>query len=402
MASLTLTASQKRWVEMAAQHADDFASRAAQHDRENSFPVENFDAMRASGYTNMSISAELGGGGASLLDICLAQERLARGDGATALAVNMHLGIPWVLGEQWRASGAPGHPLLEKIAQERLIVFGAVSDPAVDSLKGATGFGYTAVKAERVDGGFCINGRKVFGTNSPVGDLFGSTAIYHDPIEGDVNLLFILPKDTPGLVCQHDWDTLGMRASSSHSWVFQDMFVADEAIIRRKPWEWDEYVHGIWAWHGGTFCTIYLGIARAARDFAVEHTKTRTRLPFHHPESYYPGSQFLAAQMDIGLQAAWAFQTEIAARLTDPCTRDEQAYVDAIAMQYFCMHTAVDVVNKAIDMVGGSALAKRLPLERYYRDIRSGPIHPIGGYDALEIIGKHAFGISRDSDPRWV
>ena len=155
----------------------------------------------------------------------------------------------------------------------------------MDSLKGATGFGYTTVQATRVDGGFCLNGRKAFGTNSPVGNLFGSTAIYHDPVEGDVNLLFIIPKDTPGLVCQHDWDTLGMRASASHSWVFQDLFVADEAVIRRKPWEWDEYVRGIWAWHGGTFCTIYLGIARAARDFAVEYTKTRTRIPFHHPES---------------------------------------------------------------------------------------------------------------------
>lgn len=397
-----LTTSQKHWVEIAARHADDFASRAAQHDRENSFPFENFAAMQASGYTSMAIPEELGGGGASLLDICMAQARLARGDGATALAVNMHLGLLWVMGDIWRSSGERGHPLLEKIAQERLIVFGAVTDPAMDSLKGATGFGYTTVRAERVDGGFRINGRKAFGTNSPGADLFGSTAIYHDPVEGDVNLLFIIPKDTPGLVCQHDWDTLGMRASASHSWVFQDLFVEDAAIIRRKPWEWDEYVRGIWAWHGGTFCSIYLGIARAARDFAVEYTKRRTRLPFQQPESYYPGSQFLAAQMDISLKAAWAFQTEIAASLSDPHTRDEQSYVDAFAMQYFCMHAAVDVVNKAMDMVGGSALAKRLPLERYYRDVRSGPMHPIGGYDALEVIGKHAFGIARDSDPRWI
>jgi len=141
-----------RSLRLAAQHADDFASRAAQHDRENSFPFENFDAMRASGYTNMPIPAELGGGGASLLDICLAQERLARGDAPTALAVNMHLGLLWVMGDLWRASGEPGHHLLEKVAQERLIVFGAVSDPAVDSLKGATGFGYTTVQVRHADG----------------------------------------------------------------------------------------------------------------------------------------------------------------------------------------------------------------------------------------------------------
>ena len=136
-----LTASQRHWIEIAAQHADDFASRAMQHDRENGFPFENFDAMRASGYTNMPIPTELGGGGASLLDICMAQERLARGDGATALAVNMHLGLLWVLGDLWRSDGETGHDLLAKVAQDRLIVFGAVSDPAADSLRCATGFG---------------------------------------------------------------------------------------------------------------------------------------------------------------------------------------------------------------------------------------------------------------------
>ena len=76
---------------------------------------------------------ELGGGGASLLDICMAQERLARGDGATALAVNMHLGFLWILGDLWRSSGESGHDFLEKVAQDRSILFGAVSDPAADS-----------------------------------------------------------------------------------------------------------------------------------------------------------------------------------------------------------------------------------------------------------------------------
>ena len=132
----------------------------------------------------------------------------------------------------------------------------------------------------------------------------------------------------------------------------------------------------------GPLASIHLGIARAARDFAIEYTKPRTRLPFKHPESYYPGHQFLAAEMDIGLKAAWAFQMDIATRLTDPQVRDDQTIVDAIAMQYFCTRTAVDVVNKAVEMLGGAALAKRLPLERYYRDVRAGPVFPISSYDA--------------------
>jgi len=397
-----LTESQQRWYDIAAKHADEFAARAAQHDQENSFPFENYEAMKESGYVTMPIPEEMGGGGASLLDICISQERLARGDGATALAVNMHLGLPWFMADLWRTGDETVRPLLEDLARNRTVVSGAFTDPAVDSLKAITGLGYTIVKAERASGGFRINGRKAFGTNSPAANLCASSAIYNDPNEGEVGLMFFFPKDTPGHKILNDWNTMGMRSSSSHSWTFDNMFVPDESVIRHKPWEWDKWTRLLWAWHGGTFSTIYIGIARAARDFAIEHTRNRTRLPNRLPESYHPGQQFLAAEMDIGLKAAWAFQTQMATRLTDPQARDDQTIVDAFAMQYFCMHTAVDVVDKAVDMVGGAALAKRLPLERYYRDVRAGPMHPVGGFDALEMIGKHAFGLPRDVEPRWV
>ncbi len=393
---------QSPWIETAARHADDFATRAAQHDLENSFPFENYKAMKDSGYITMPIPKEMGGGGASLLDICMAQERLARGDGATALAVNMHLGLPWMMADLWRCGDESVRPILEDLAKNRTVVSGSFTDPAVDTLKGVSGLAYTTVRAERANGGFHISGRKAFGTNSPAGETYGSTAVYDDPDEGEVGIMFFFPKDTPGLTIQNDWDTMGMRSSSSHSWVFDNLFVSDDSVIRHTLWEWDKWVRLLFAWHGGSFSTIYLGIARAARDFAVEYVKTRTKLPFQHPESYYPGNQFLAAEMDIGLKAAWAFQLQMATRLTDPQVRDDQNMIDAIAMQHFCMRTAVDVVNKAVDMVGGAALAKRLPLERYYRDVRAGPMHPVGGHGALEVIGKHALGIPRDSDPRWV
>ena len=79
-----LTASQQKWFDISAKHADVFAGRAAKYDEEGSFPHENYQDMKDSGYTNMPIPEQLGGGGADLLDICIAQERLARGDGATA------------------------------------------------------------------------------------------------------------------------------------------------------------------------------------------------------------------------------------------------------------------------------------------------------------------------------
>jgi len=173
-------------------------------------------------------------------------------------------------------------------------------------------------------------------------------------------------------------------------------------VIRHNPWEWDQFARGLWAWHGGSFASIYLGIAKAARDFAIEQTKGRTRIPFKQPESYYPGHQFLAAEMDITLNAAWTFQKDIARRLDGDNARDDAMLTEAIGMQYFCMKAAQDVVNKAVDMVGGAALAKGRPLERYYRDVRAGTMHPVGGFDALELIGKHAFGLPFDVEPRYV
>ncbi len=396
-----LTASQQKWYDLAAKHADVFAERAAEYDREGKFPHENYAEMKESGYTAMPIPADCNGGGADLLDICIAQNRLAQGCGATALAVNMHFGLPFVMTDL-RADGFEVEELLTRIADEKLIVFGAITDPQVDSMKGITGMGYTTVKAVKEGEGFRINGHKAFGTNSPGGDLFASSAIYEDPEEGEVGLIFILPIDHEGLVCLNDWDTMGMRASQSHSWRLENVFVEEDHVFKHKPWEWDIYARGLWAWHGGSFGSVYLGIAKAARDFAINQTRDRTRIPFKYPESYYPGHQFLAAEMDIALHAGWAYQLQIAERLVDTKNRDDGTIVDAVAMQYFCMKTAVDVVGKAVDMVGGAALARRLPLERYYRDVRAGPMHPISGFDALELIGKHAFGLPRDAQPRYV
>src|SRR5229473_3289735 len=66
---LTGTKRQQHFIELAAAHAEDFKTRVAQHDRENSFPFENVEAMKASGYTNMTVPAELGGGGRQRLGL---------------------------------------------------------------------------------------------------------------------------------------------------------------------------------------------------------------------------------------------------------------------------------------------------------------------------------------------
>src|SRR5260370_32332747 len=77
-------------IELAGALADDFAGRAGEHDRANSFPFENIAALKQAGYTALLVPPQHGGWGASLLDFIRCQERLAQGCGPTALALHMH------------------------------------------------------------------------------------------------------------------------------------------------------------------------------------------------------------------------------------------------------------------------------------------------------------------------
>src|SRR5215470_17002900 len=115
------TEREQRFLDLAATLADDFAPRAARYDEEASFPHENYARLRESGYTILTIPEELGGLGASILQRIKAQERLAQGDGATALAINMHFNVMGLAIDMWRRFKAPHtEALLRKIAAEPL------------------------------------------------------------------------------------------------------------------------------------------------------------------------------------------------------------------------------------------------------------------------------------------
>src|SRR6476646_9314067 len=95
MTVLTTTETDRRaeLVGLAGELADRFATRAALYDRENRFLYENFEELRERGHLALTVPRELGGGGISSLELAAAQERLAQGDGSTALAATMHLGL---------------------------------------------------------------------------------------------------------------------------------------------------------------------------------------------------------------------------------------------------------------------------------------------------------------------
>ena len=119
---------EQRFVDLAAMLAGEFAARAAKHDEEESFPHENYDRLKETGYTVLTIPSELGGLGASMLERIKAQERLAQGCGATALAINMHFNVLELLIGLWRKYQDPKvREKLSRVVDERLICGGSGS-----------------------------------------------------------------------------------------------------------------------------------------------------------------------------------------------------------------------------------------------------------------------------------
>ena len=132
----------------------------------------------------------------------------------------------------------------------------------------------------------------------------------------------------------------------------------------------DAFTNLLLAWGIPPLDVCYLSIAQAARDYAINWARDRTQAPFDRPMSYYPGNQFLAAEMEIGLRAARALVVQTASGLDEPAVRANPPMLDLIVCHQFVMETAFNVVDKAMRLVGGAALFRSNPLEQMYRDAR--------------------------------
>ena len=160
-----------RYVELCEEHAADFATRAAEHDREQTFPFENIAALKESGVLSVGLPEELGGFGIeSTQDLVAGMNRLGRGDGSTAIAANMHIGTPWYVTRLWKDAVARGDTAT---ADQLYATLGLLGDTIVmvAATEAGTSVGWPLTEATRAPDGWLLNGRKIFGTLSPAADI---------------------------------------------------------------------------------------------------------------------------------------------------------------------------------------------------------------------------------------
>jgi alkylation response protein AidB-like acyl-CoA dehydrogenase len=396
-----------RFVALAEQHATDFATRADQHDREGSFPFENIEAMQRSGIMAGCVPVELEGLGVeSLHDAIVGISRLGRGDGSTAIAVTMHLFSSWVLTRSWRATTAAGETrqaeraasILRQIGTGQLVQCSPQSEPGTDML-------HPLVEATKVEEGWHLNGRKIFGTLSPAASLVAIACRVRDPRGGYRRASASVPVGSPGMDIKNNWNALGMRASGSHDIVFQDCFVPEAGLREDGPWgEWTERsLSGQMAFNMG-LVGAFLGIAEAARDLIVEAVTTRRRGPSGRPLAERPSIQHVIAEIEIDLASARAMLARTATTAdaffshypagTVPLSELHDLMKDFQCTKWFVNRKAIEIVDRAMTASGGAGYLNASPLARLYRDVRAGPFMQLfSPNEAFEYIGKVTLGI---------
>jgi alkylation response protein AidB-like acyl-CoA dehydrogenase len=379
-------------IGLAEELAEEFGARAAEVDRSGRFPTENIERMQETGYLKIAVPEELGGFGADLETVCTTQGIIAGGCASTALASNMHIFGIGSASEAWHAGDQSGRPIFEMVASG-VIVGGSLTDAA-------TGLNVrsSSTPAVKVDGGYRITGRKSFCSLAPVLSFFWGTA---GDTETGALLLFGLPRETPGLSFVDSWDTMAMRGTGSWDVVFDDVFVPDLAVQGGDPNvrpQWEGGPERAFSWFAFTIASMYLAVARSASAFAYDYVTNRTVTGASSPMSHQPAQVYSASEIELLLRPAEALVRDgLARRKAGEVMTPEQLNT----IKYVAVNNAEAAVDRCLRMVGGHGLYRKLPLERFYRDVRAGQFHPPSNDVALETIGKAVLGIDPAQEPRW-
>jgi alkylation response protein AidB-like acyl-CoA dehydrogenase len=382
-----------------------FAGRASHYDREAIFPAENYVDLHKAGLLGVCVPKEHGGRGADLKTYMLMASEIGRYCGATALTFNMHVSsCLWTgsladqleMDDETRAS----HEKMRAFHYKRIIDDGAIyAQPfseGGDAAAGKKAFGTTALIT---DGGWIINGKKIFASLSGYADYYGALCTEIQSSEDELsraNTMYIaVPADAKGVSVEGEWDPLGMRGTVSRTLIFDNVFVPFEAQLMPRGVYFSAAKN--WPHMFTTLTPSYMGIAQAAYDFTVKYLRGEIEGMPPIKRRMYPTKQIAVAQMRIMLEQTKALWFQSISEARPKPSKD--SLLRAWTAQYTVMENANEISQLAIRTCGGQSMLRSLPLERLYRDSRCGSLMlPWTSELCLDMLGKGALYESGERD----
>jgi alkylation response protein AidB-like acyl-CoA dehydrogenase len=235
-------------------------------------------------------------------------------------------------------------------------------------------FDSVTVAEPRADGGYAFTGTKIFTSLSPAWTRLGVFGR-----DGDRLVHGFLTRDAPGWQSLDDWDTLGQRATQSHTTVLDGAVVSAERVARILPAgpSADPFIFGIFANFLLLISSVYAGIADRALELAVEATAKRTsRKNDGRPYSKDPDIRWRVADAALALDALAPQIEALAADVDGLADHGADWFRLLTGVKHRSTETARYVVDQAMRIAGGGAYRNAAELSRLQRDVLAGIYHP--------------------------
>ena len=354
----------------------ELAPNAAEWEKDKYFPDWVFTRMGELGFLGLAYPEEYGGGGGDYLcNIVLAEEMTRSGSGglAMAVAVQTDMAVPplYKFGNEEQKQKY----LVPAIKGEKIFCLGITEPDAGSDVQNISTF------AEKVDGGWVVNGRKIFITNGKRAHAMTLVAKTDREAGHQGISLFIVDTDTPGYKVERTLDKVGMHASDTGEISFTDMFVPDENLLGNQG---EGFYNISWELQGERLIGAAGSIegARRALEGAIAYALQRET--FGKPLAKHQVIRHELADMATEVEAAQQLVYDAAVKVA----RGEYPVREITMAKLLTGEVAFRTADRALQIFGGYGYSMEVPIQRGWRDSRL--IRIGGGTDEVmrEVIGR--------------
>jgi butyryl-CoA dehydrogenase len=355
----------------------EIAPVAGELDRSAEFPWENVKKMGELGLFGIPWPEELGGAGMDGIAYMIVINELARVDASHAITVSAHttLGSSPIVNFGTQEQKERYIPL---VAGGQVLAGFGLTEPGAGSDAGGT-----QTMAVKVDGGWVLNGSKIFITHAGVGELFVVTA-QTDREKGTKGITsFIVKKPTTdlektaqvgvghadsleytkGVRAGKKEEKMGWRASDTRELILEDAFVPDCDVLGEVGMGFVNFMKTLDAGRIG-IGALSLGLAEGAYEQARAYALERKQ--FGQPIADFQGIQFMLADMATEIEAArhLVYHAAWLKEQGKPYTRE------ASMAKLFASEAAMRITTRAVQVHGGYGYTTEYPVERMMRDAK--------------------------------
>jgi butyryl-CoA dehydrogenase/short/branched chain acyl-CoA dehydrogenase len=317
--------------------------------------------MTALGLMGIEVPEALGGAGGSFFDAVLAIEAISTVDPAVAVLVDVHNTLVINALRRWATQAQQSHWLPNLAA-------GTVGAYALSEANSGSDAFALQTRAEKTEGGFLLNGRKLWISNAREAGVFIVFATIDASAGYRGITAFLVEKGMEGFSVGRKEDKLGIRASSTCELILDQCEVPEEHLLGEPGKGYKIAIETLNEGRIGIGAQM-LGLAEGAWGHAARYANERRQ--FGKPIAEFQAVQFTLAEMATDIEAA-KLMVYNAARLKDA----GQPYVREAAMtKYFTSQVAERVASQCIEIFGGNGFVRDYPAEKYYRDAKVGKIY---------------------------